>query len=122
MACMRRRPSLSPALSSFLISFFFFFRNFFATRPGRISSFLLARVHSVAQRKAGFHLKVMGTIPNGYRLMARQNTELQEVFAVTTLSRVELERALNDVLRPDLYHARPADPLNPNNPAKAAAK
>ena len=45
----------------------------------RISSFLLARVHPVSKRTAGFKVKVMGKIPNGYKLLARQENELQEV-------------------------------------------
>ncbi len=83
-------------------------------RAASISSFMLARVHPVLQRKAGFHIKIMGTIPNGYRLLAHQEKELQEVFAVTTLDRAALQSAFNDVLRPDLYHKRPASNLNLN--------
>jgi hypothetical protein len=100
-----------------------------------ISSFLLAPVHPTASRKAGFHIKVTGKISNGYKLVARQDKEMQEVvwgwfccsllllplltqweqvFAVTDIGRAELDKALWDVLRPDLYHARPAGPLNPN--------
>ncbi len=75
---------------------------------------MLAPVHPVLRRKAGFHIKIMGAIPDGFRLLARQEKEVQEVFAVTTLDRAGLQRALDDTLRPDLYRARPLAADNPN--------
>ena len=60
-----------------------------------ITPAVISRVKSTAPK---FRLKVSVPITGGYKLIARHRKSAQEVFVVTTLSKVDLDSAIKQIL------------------------